>query len=366
MILTAEVRYYQSHKRTKVKFGPGLTVITGTSHHGKSALQRAMRWPLLNRPLGFEYKSWFSDDKDITRSAIEFDDGHVVREKSKNKNLYKVSGIDDPLEALGTDLPEEVTRVTRMNEINIQRQHDPYFMLQNTPGQVGRMFNEAVGLQIIDESLTELNKRVTKIYTQLTFREEENTKLSYELDEYEFLDEVAPLLSELEDLLEAKTAKEKKMWHLTRVVEDMQILEMQQGECDRILQHENDWLTVNNLLAHHTLQRNKLLQLEDITDEVWTLQQELEEINEVLQYEDDIQWCIDKLDEAQEKAILMFELQQIVDDLEELELARKGKKQGMAGTSMRYFKRLRLLKKCPTCGTEITDKVCEHLEEVGL
>jgi exonuclease SbcC len=366
MILTAEVRYYQSHKRTKVKFGPGLTVITGTSHHGKSALQRAIKWPLLNRPVGFDFKSWFSDEKDITRSAIEFDDGHVVREKSKNKNQYKVSGMDEPLTALRTDLPEEVTRVTRMNEINIQGQHDPYFMLQSTPGQVGKMFNEAIGLQIIDESLTELNKKVTKVFTQLTFREDENNKLSDELDTYEYLDEVAPLLSEVEDLLGAKQAKEKEMWYLTKVVEDIAIIKRQEEQCNLILQHYDDWVAANNLHASLILKKNELLQLEEIVDDLWKLKQELVEIDEVMQYEDEIERCISQLDEMQEKAVLMRTLEQIVDDLKVQEERRTELSNKLAIISSQYFIVLKAAEMCPTCGSPVTQDVYKHLVEVGL
>jgi exonuclease SbcC len=366
MILTAEIRYYQSHKRTKVKFGPGLTVITGTSHHGKSALLRAIRWPLLNRPVGFEYKSWFSDDKDITRSAIEFDDGHVVREKSNNKNLYKVSGMDEPLTALRSDLPEEVTRVTRMNHINIQNQHDPYFMLQNTPGQVGRMFNEAVGLQIIDTSLTELNKRVTTIYTQLTFREEENNKLSDELDTYEYLDEVGPLLSEVEDLLGTQQANEREMWHLTKVIQDIEVVKLQEVQCDRILQHYDDWIAANNLHAHLILKRNELLQLEEIVDDLWKLKQELEEIDELMEHEEEIEWGINQLDKMQESTVLMTELQQIVDDMKEEEERRTELSNKLAIISSEYFIVLKAAEMCPTCGSPVTQDVYKHIVEVGL
>jgi exonuclease SbcC len=368
MIKTAEIRYYQSHKGTKIRPSSGLTVITGTSHHGKSALLRGVKWPLLNRPIGFDFKSWFADHKDITRSAIQFDDGHIIREKSKYKdtNQYKVSGMDEPLVALGTDLPDEVTRVTRMSSINIQSQHDPYFMLQNSPGEVGRMFNEAVGLQIIDESLKDINKVVTRTLNHYNYKKDENDKLEHELESYEYLDQVKPLLSEAEDLLEQLHSKNKRRYHLARVVKGMEELELQKFRAEQVLKHEDDWVIANNLLATLILKKNRLLQLEEIVDDIWESKERLAEINEVMEQEEELEWCISKLDEMQEKASIAFKLQEKVTLLEMNKMRRTELSDKMAVISAEYSLILKTIERCPTCLSPITDEQCEHILKEGL
>jgi uncharacterized protein YoxC len=52
-----------------------------------------------------------------------------------------------------------VSKLSNMNESNVQRQKDFYFMLMDSPGQVAKMFNSVSGLEDMDKAMEEINVR---------------------------------------------------------------------------------------------------------------------------------------------------------------------------------------------------------------
>jgi len=228
------------------------------------------------------------------------------------------------------------------------------------------MFNEAVGLQIIDESLKDINKVVTRTLNHYNYKKDENDKLENELYTYEYLDQVTPLLSEAEDLLEQLQAKNKKRYHLERVVKGMEELELQKFRAEQVLKHEDDWVIANNLLASLILKRNRLLQLEEIVDDIWESKERLAEINEVMEHEEELERCISLLGEMQEKASIAVKLQETVTLLESNKKKRTDLSDKMSVISAEYSLILKTIERCPTCLAPITDEQCEHILKEGL
>lgn len=145
----------QSHADTLLSLAPGLNVIMGTSHMGKSAMVRGVKWWMFNEPLAPQdkIKNWFAKDSDEMAVIGEFSDGsYVIRTHSKSFNGYIVGdgeGNEEPYEALRGEVPEEVRKALQMDKVNFQGQGDGYFMFDSTSGEVARMFNESAGLNII-------------------------------------------------------------------------------------------------------------------------------------------------------------------------------------------------------------------------
>ena len=138
---------FQSHKHTIIDFAPGVNVVIGLSDAGKSALFRAILWVLTNRPLGEGYRSNWGGD---TRVELTFEDGLVVeRVRTAKENKYVLNGQE--LKAVGADVPEEVVKALNLDRfVNIQTQIDPFFLIQASPGDVAKHFNQVAGLQEID------------------------------------------------------------------------------------------------------------------------------------------------------------------------------------------------------------------------
>jgi len=238
MIKSVEIENFQSHKTTVLEFHPGVNIIKGRSHSGKSSIFRALKWALLNRPVGFHFKSHFSGKKDLTSVAIEFeDDLWVKRSKGTSINQYEGSGFEGVLEAIRSDIPDEISRITRMNEINVQGQGDPYFMLQETPGKVAKMLNSIVGLDVIDETQSKINSIITAASSSARHKENDLNKTEADLESLVYLDDVIPLVNEISRLITKHDSLEQATSSLRKKITDLE-------EIDETIQELDQWLTI--------------------------------------------------------------------------------------------------------------------------
>ncbi len=181
MITSIEISYFQGHEYTTLDFPPGVSVIKGTSHCGKSSIIRALRWGLFNRPGGEGFKSHFAKPKDDVSVGIAFTNDWILRLRGKENN-YLADGLD--LKALRTDVPDEIKAITQISEINFQSQSDGYFLIGDSPGIAGKKLNKLVGLEIIDEVRTKVNQMVSKLNSKLELTVEEIESTEKKLEDY--------------------------------------------------------------------------------------------------------------------------------------------------------------------------------------
>jgi len=202
MIETVEVENFQSHKHTTINLSPGVNVFKGRSHSGKSSIVRAIRWNLLNKPRGSHFMSHFSGSKEVTSVGLQFmGDEYTIRERRG----VALNGYDSSVgtfAAMRSDVPEEIQDITKMNEINIQTQGDPYFMLNKTAGQVAKELNQLVGLDIIDNTLGRLNRVENEAGAKLNVLEDQLDKDEEELTGLDFVDDLDSRVSKIEKLWE--------------------------------------------------------------------------------------------------------------------------------------------------------------------
>lgn len=208
MIKTLELKNFQSHKHSLLHFSPGVNIIKGSSHSGKTVIIRALKWALLNKPRGESFKSWFAAKNEQVSVGIQFENGFVVRERSSDSNSYLIPG--DKLEALGAEVPDRVSEITMMDDINIHSQFDGFFMLQETPGNVARALNEKVGLNIIDEVLRKASNRITKTNQEIQFTEGEIVTLKADIEKLKYLEKAEKLISKMTEEIDTKTKIEKR------------------------------------------------------------------------------------------------------------------------------------------------------------
>jgi exonuclease SbcC len=189
LIKKLKIRGFQSHKDTELEFHPGFNVITGPSDSGKSSIIRAAQLLIENRPLGWDYKSWGKDTKE-TSVSMEFDEGVIERKRSGSFNGYLVGGEMAEYKAIGRgEIPPQVMKITKMDGTNLQKQHDVYFMLQKTPGEVASMLNEVAGLEMIDRVTGNIEKIVNDTRKERDFYKEAAAEKITEIEALNWLDE---------------------------------------------------------------------------------------------------------------------------------------------------------------------------------
>jgi len=161
MIKNLYIENFMSWKKGLFEFTNGVNVIMGQSHKGKSAVIKSLRWLIHNKPRGDAFKNWDTEPEDEVRVQVCTDDEFKLdRFKNKNHNAYMKDGL--VLQALKTDVPEEISSVLRLDDINLQTQFEGYFLLQDSPGEVGKRLNKLVGLSVIDKAISTVNGIVTK------------------------------------------------------------------------------------------------------------------------------------------------------------------------------------------------------------
>lgn len=207
MIKKIRVRQYQSHDDTEIELHPGFNVITGDSDSGKTAILRAVRWIMFNRPRSWEdFKPW-GNKKPVSEVELELDNGIVTRKRSSTINSYETKG--DDFQVVKDRVPEKVKQVLNMDNDNIERQHDTYFLLQDSPGEVATKLNEVAGLEIIDKVTDSIDSIVRSTMSSYSTKKEQVQVLTQSLKEYDYLPSVEELIIKINSLWSEVTERKK-------------------------------------------------------------------------------------------------------------------------------------------------------------
>lgn len=210
MIKSLTVRNFQSHQESRLDFAPGVNVIVGDSDSGKSALLRALYWIRENRPTSTEYIRNGSATEGkrgakrlgTAEASIEIQWGGrttvITRTRGQDINRYTVD--NESFDALGKDVPKEVSDALRLDKINIQKQIDLPYLILETPGQVAATFNKFTNLDKVDEAIALLSSDLRDRAAKKNEVDEQLTTVQAELRGYAYLDEFEKLVEVYEEV----------------------------------------------------------------------------------------------------------------------------------------------------------------------
>ena len=215
------LRNFQSHKHTTLRLHPGVNAFVGSSDVGKTAILRALRWVFHNEPSGADFRSHWSD-KEATRVIVELRDGtEIERIKTKSRNSYLIrhNGKQQEYKSFKTAVPESVSALLPLGDLNWQQQMEPAFALSSSPAELGRALNEVARLDEIDDSLTNINAFVRNTEREKNILEEQHKDVVEQLKRFDrltacekrFRKHAVPLREEMEKL-------ELQTEHLSRYI----------------------------------------------------------------------------------------------------------------------------------------------------
>ncbi len=208
MIKMIEIKNFRSWEEVYIELSTGINVFIGDSAQGKSNINRALDLVINNRPSGDSYRSHWAIKQEEKRgksvptiASIETTDGYIVeRIKSKTDNIYVIEkeGKREELKAFGANVPEEVSRILNIQDINTQFQLDPPFLLGSKSVEVARYLNKLADLSVIDTSYTNINKMRIEVRNDLDYSNKEIKNKENELNEYLYLEKAEDKLNKLE------------------------------------------------------------------------------------------------------------------------------------------------------------------------
>ena len=368
MITDLEIQNFQSHKYSSVALSSGVNVITGSSDSGKSAIIRAMKWLFFNRPSGDEFKSWFAGTKDNVSVAAQFSEGTWVQKVRDNtKGYYLIEG--DKFEALRTDVPDEIKQITNIGELNFQAaadkqdQHNPYFFLNDTAGEVARRLNAMVDLDVIDTMFRNIRSWSTQTKIKINDLNKAIDQKEMQVEDRKYIDAQISLMETIDAETLLYNNLMGKVCSLESIHERLTTIEIQKQVESDFLKIEPSYLDLMNNYALMTVIVKKWRTLYALENSITKVVDQKESEKLFLEAEVPL---VEIRSLEKEYANMVEEFSQLAslihltDDVHvsirhyktEYEM-----KKGMVKKMMRDFKI------CPVCQSEITDTTIQNIME---
>jgi len=241
MIKKVIIQNFQSHKNTELDLVPGVNIIIGKTDSGKTAILRALRWLIKNRPGGEAFRSVWGGKTEVKISTTE---GGIITRGKGDDNYYDVNSLH--LVAFKTEVPEEVSSILNLSDINLHHQFDQPFLLNSTSGEVATHFNKIAHIEQIDISTKRVKGWITDIKQNIAENTSQIDKYNIDLKKYKNLDKLEIELEVLENLDQSLTKIINIRAEFLNLLDNIHDTEKEIETYSDILQLENQ---VNSLLA---------------------------------------------------------------------------------------------------------------------
>jgi exonuclease SbcC len=319
MIKQIKINNFQSHKKAELLLTPGVNVIVGSSDSGKSALIRGLRWLLYNQPRGDAFRSWWGGDTSV---EIITDTASVKRVKKNNDDVYIINteNIENSeFRAFRNDVPDEVAAVLNMEDINIQRQLDPPFLIKNSPGEVAQHFNRMARLEKIDTGLKNVQSLIREAEQSIKAKDIELTNVQTKVETYSYIEDVETVITEIETLTDEITDITDEITDITDICSEVISIRKQITETNELLQAEP---IINQIEQLHTEIKETRLQqsnIRQIITDLTEINSEIKAIELILPAETLINEIMVLMAEKKEQVKQINQLIEITDGIIDLQ-----------------------------------------------
>ena len=219
-IKSITLKNFQSHKLTRVNFDDGVTALVGENDQGKSSILRGLYWLTFNRPLGDEFRSNWGGD---TVVEVTTEDNSIIkRVKTDSKNQYWLN--EEVFEGFGTSVPEPIQNALNLSELNFSTARETPFLIHSEAGEVGRFFNKAVNLEIIDKVQSHAGLRTKRIRREMVFTQEALKEKEEELKELSWVRKAEGEVVDVSSKINELEHKKKFLEFLDGVNDDLTII----------------------------------------------------------------------------------------------------------------------------------------------
>jgi len=235
-IESIRIKNFQNHEDTFLTFGSGLTVITGSSDCGKSALFRAFMFVFEN-----EWKSYdVKNGQKNTEITVIFKNGDYLKRTkgTVNEVEYQYFGLELVKHAkFGSDLPKDVvefighTPRTAHAYVPFATQEDKLFLINSTDTSIPKDISKLLRLDDLEQAGSLLNSEVNKISADIKRVSTELDSTKTKLKPFENLDERIENFNKLKDLIQDYENLESEIDTLEEFVDDFYKAYKQYVDC---------------------------------------------------------------------------------------------------------------------------------------
>jgi DNA repair protein SbcC/Rad50 len=346
MIKKLNIRNFQSHEDTTLDFHQGVNVIIGQSDGGKTAVLRALKWVVWNRPGGDAFRSDWGGDTEVT---LQVDRDKIKRIKTNATNQYKLN--NNEFTAFGTNVPEEITSILNLNEINLQQQLDSPFLLTATPGEVANHFSKVAHLDKINVALKNIKGTVNKVKRDIETTETDIDLKNEELSKYDQLDRKEQDLEVLEQLEQDRIKSIKNVQEIEKLISSINLTNQELEELDSLLFFKDDVDSVIMIIEERDIVIEKIQNFNSILNNVYSLKEQINEYKRFVMAEPIALRVIGYFNKKRDVSKMYNELQQIIANIKTIHLQIKKYKDKINKTETTLHKEMPEV--CPLCGTKL-------------
>jgi len=286
----------------------------------------------------------------------------INREKGKTSYMLSYKGQEESFQAIKTDVPSEVSEVLNLSSYNLQSQHQTYFLLQDTPGEVARTLNELTGLSIIDSAFKKVSAKIREAMSKIESLKSDRGRGKEQLKQYDNLDSIRILIEDIErDTVELSKIEVARI-KITNSITELNKIKERLAEKQSYIEIGDE---IDPILV--LVNEQNLIQIQGV--KIQLLLRSLSSIKEDL--EQDAAWL-----EMEPPYIEIYELLKDYetvakkkDTLSSLLSLLKRNEEGAEATAValqkavgRYVTLLDESKICPTCGTPTSKKMLEEIK----
>ena len=336
------IEQFQSHKKTVLELSKGLNVIWGPSDNGKSSIIRGIKWVVLNRPSGDEFRRHNTKNTTVT---IKSDNSIIQRIRTDTKNEYKIENTI--FKALKSAVPEEVSSKLNISEINIQSQHEVYFLVDKSPGQRSKILNEVAGLEIMDKVLKKTNTDIRSINADIKATNkqilEDQTNILY----FDWVTKADKTLKKLEAY--QKEIENKELFH-----EDICDIIAEIEEYEEI---KSEFMSDKCITIIEALSKEEK-EIEFVCSEYERIQKTIDQVESLEKYCDSINVIdVSPLEKLQDKIdFLVIKYDRVSQNIKEIKSKEdqyKRQNEAIEKTECMFLAELKKYGECPTCGCKL-------------
>lgn len=303
MLESAHIKNIQLIKDEALTFHPLINIVSGESDNGKSALFRSLTLAISNTPSAYEYKPHNLERGGISSSELTFNNCTIERKRSASINQYVCDKFDKPLEAFGNNVPPQLKELMLIPDYMVQTQHSPYFLLNDSPGEVAKKINSVCDLEIIDKSQSKIESIVTKSKSDLSYTKETLKEKNVELETLDFVEGFEEQVKAIEKLIEEDEKLSSDIEKVSAIIESIEALSSEIKSLDAKIIFETKIKEVLQLIQEHVKIDKDCDEIEKIVNRIEVLNIEIGNDDKKLRNEPSIKALINKIEEYKREEV---------------------------------------------------------------
>jgi exonuclease SbcC len=231
---------FQCHDYTVIKpAGNGLTVITGPTDYGKSAVVRALRWLFYNRPQGDDFIRHGQTECIVT--VVLENDLAVMRRRTSSLNQYWIceGDYEEVYEGFGNNVPLQVQQVLGVYSydvagetlnLNIARQlSGPFLGSSITAPTRAKILGKLAGTEVIDKANKELGTDIYRSGQKQKSLEEDIEKYNLKIEKYSWVKPLGETLKNVKNKMQEIKSNKEKLEKLKEIKAALEVNDHKKG-----------------------------------------------------------------------------------------------------------------------------------------